>query len=81
MTKVLLAVKYGDLLNVIHHDMRKVMAAFEDFRDSVDKITGVFTDAEKDIDNFDIKEGAVDNAFLLKKDLYYEKDGVYYLKE
>ena len=26
------------------------------------------------------KKGAVDNACHLRKDLYYEKDGVYYLK-
>lgn len=80
MTKIVLTLKYGDLLNVMHHDMRKVIAAFEDFKENVDKVTNAFTDVEKDIDNFDIKKGAVDNACHLTKDLYYEKDGVYNLK-
>lgn len=80
MTKIVLTLKYGDLLNVMHHDMRKVIAAFKDFKENVDKVTNAFTNVEKDIDNFDIKKDAVDNACHLRKDLYYEKDGVYYSK-
>lgn len=65
----------------MHHDMRKVIANFKHFKENVDKVISVFTDVEENIDNFDIKEGAVDNAYYLRKDLYYEKEGVYYLKE